>query len=123
MQGRSRSTVVARRTWPSKNTRTLALKGTAVFLLLVFATVSLHGNWLIALFWVGGGVGIWILADAVRRRRERTSLLREVELMDDEAFLRYAADLLRAQGYVAHKAIRPVDRRVDLLLTRGRESV
>jgi restriction system protein len=124
MKGRARSTTIVapRKTWRDKNGRTLVIKGTAAFLLLVFTTIFLHGNWPIALLWVGGGAGLWGLSELVRRRRERAEVLRDVEAMNDEEFRRYAADLLRAQGYVAHRATGPEGQRVDFLLTRGRAS-
>jgi HJR/Mrr/RecB family endonuclease len=42
--------------------------------------------------------------------------------MSDEEFRRYAADLLRAQGYMAHRATGLEGQRVDFLLARGRAS-
>ncbi|MBI3302502.1 MAG: restriction endonuclease [Deltaproteobacteria bacterium] len=125
MQERSRSkTVVApRKAWLGKNTRALIIKGTAAFLLLVFATISLHGNWPVALLWVSSGVGLWGVCEALRQRRERASILKEVDAMTEGVFRRYAADLLRAQGYTVHEAGRSVEPRVDLLLTRGRETI
>jgi len=124
MQERARSTTIVapRKTWRDKNGRTLVIKVTAAFLVLVFATISLHGNWPIALLWVGGGAGLWGLSDLLRRRRERAEILRDVEAMNDEEFRRYAADLLHAQGYVAHPATGPEGQRVDFLLTQGRAS-
>src|SRR2546422_5918330 len=109
MKERVRSTTIVapRRAWRDRTGRALVIKGTAAFLLLVFATIFLHGNWPMALLWVGGGVGLWGLCDLLRRRRERTEVLRDVEAMSDEEFRRYAADLLRAQGYVAHRATGP----------------
>ena len=122
MQERSRSTTVVkpRKVWVGRNTRPLIIRGTAVFLLLVFTTVSLHGNWPVVLLWVSGGTGLWGLLAALRRRRERALILQDVEAMTDEGFLRYAADLLRAQGYTVPPVGRSADARVDLLLTRGR---
>jgi restriction system protein len=75
-----------------------------------------------ALLWVGGGAWLWGLSDLAWRRRERAEILRDVEAMRDEEFRRYAADLLRAQGYVAHWATGPDGQRVDFLLIRGRTS-
>ena len=124
MQERARSTtlVAPRKTWKERTGRVLVLKGTAAFLLLVFATIFLHGNWPVALLWVGGGSGLWGLSELIQRRRERADMLSDVEAMSDEEFRRYAADLLRAQGYVAHRATGPEGQRVDFLLTRGRAS-
>lgn len=125
MQERTRSTTIIapRKRWRDRSGRTLIIKGTAVFLVLVFATISLHGNWPIALLWVGSGVGLWGLSDLLRRRRERAEILKDVEAMSDEEFRRYAADLLRAQSYGAHRATGPEGRRVDFLLTQGRTSL
>lgn len=106
---------------PGQSVRTWVVKGTATLLLLVFATVFLHGNWPVALFWVSSGIGLWGLLDIVRRQRERAAILQDVEAMPDGAFLRYAADLLRAQGYGVHTAGRAPEPRVDLLLTQGKD--
>jgi hypothetical protein len=106
--------------WVGRNTRPLIIKGTAAFLLLVFATVSLHGNWPVALLWVSGGTGLWGLCATLQRRRERALILQDVEAMTDAEFLRYAADLLRAQGYTVHQVGRSAE---DLLLARGRENL
>jgi restriction system protein len=124
MQERTRSTTIVapRKRWRDRSGRTLIIRGTAAFLVLVFATISLHGNWPVALLWVGSGVGLWGLSDLLRRRRERAEILKDVEAMSDEEFRRYAADLLRAQGYVAHGATGLEGQRVDLLLARGRAS-
>jgi len=125
MKERVRSTTIVapRRTWRDRTGRVLVLKGTAAFLLLVFATIFLHGNWPMALLWVGGGAGLWGLADLLRRRRERAEILKDVEAMNAEEFRRYAADLLRGQGYVVNRNARPTEgQRADLLLTRGRMS-
>lgn len=124
MQDRARSTtlVAPRKTWRDRSCRTLIIKGTAVFLVFVFATISLHGNWPMALLWVGGGIGLWGLSELVRRRRQRAEILRDVEAMSDEGFRRHAVDLLRAQGYMAHRATGLEGQRIDLLLARGRAS-
>ncbi len=125
MQERSRSTTMVkpRKAWVGRNTRPLIIRGTAAFLLLVFTTISLHGNWPVVLLWVSGGTGLWGLLAALRRRRERALILQDVEAMTDEGFLRYAADLLRAQGYTVHPVGRSADARADLLLTRGRANL
>ena len=124
MQVRARSTTIVapRKVWRDKTLRTLLIKGTAAFLLLVFATIFLHGNWPAALLWVGGGIGLWGLSDIVRQRRERAAILQDVEAMSAEEFLRYVADLLRSQGYVVHQATGPGSQRIAFLLTRGRAS-
>jgi len=103
----------------NRSARTLLLRGTAVFLLLVFATIFLHGNWPMASIWVSGGVGVWALFEERRRRRERVEILSEVEAMSEEHFQRYAADLLRIQGYIVLKTAGPGSRHIDFLLTRG----
>lgn len=117
----SRIVVAPRTARSSKNAYTWVIKGTATLLLLVLATVFLHGNWPVALLWVSGGIGLWGLLDTLRRQRERAAILQDVEAMPDGAFLRYAADLLRAQGYGVHAVGRAPEPRVDLLLTQGRE--
>jgi len=120
---RSTTIVAPRRAWRDRTGRALVIKGTSAFLLVVFATILLHGNWPLALLWIGGGAGLWGVADLRRRRRERTEILKDVEAMSDEEFRRYAADLLRAQGYVVNRNAWPAEgQRADLLLTRGRMS-
>lgn len=104
----------------NRSARTLLLRGTAVFLLLVFATIFLHGNWPVALVWVSGGVGVWALFEERRRRRERAEMLSEVEAMGEEHFQHYVADLLRTQGYIVLKTAGPGSRHIDFLLTRGK---
>ena len=119
---RSTTIVAPRRAWRDRAGRALVIKGTSAFLLLVFATILLHGNWPMALLWIGGGAGLWGVAD-LRRRRERAEILKEVEAMSDEEFRRYAADLLRAQGYVVNRNAWPAEApQAGLLLTRGRMS-
>ena len=124
MQKPARLTITARKTSTGNNaTRVLVMKGTAVLLLFVLATILLHGNWLAALTWMSGGLGLWVLWSAAQHRHQRATILSEVDAMPAEEFLPYAADLLRAQGYLVQKAGRPLDHRVDLLLTRGKESL
>src|SRR3979411_2180639 len=96
---RSTTLVAPRRRWRDRTGRVRLIKGTAAFLLLVFATIFLHGNWPMALLWVGGGAGLWWLSNLLQRQRERTEILKDVEAMNDEEFRRYATDLLRTQGY------------------------
>jgi hypothetical protein len=125
MNERVRSTILVapRRMWRDRTGRALVLKGTAAFLLLVFATIILHGNWPMALLWVGSGSGLWGVSALLRRKRERAEILGEVEAMSDVEFRQYAADLLRAQGYVVNRHISAIEeQRADLLLTRGRSS-
>src|SRR5204862_2387264 len=83
-------------------------------------TLCLHGKCPVFLQWVSGGTGRLGLLAALRRRRERSLIFQDVEAMTDGGFLRYSADLLRAQGYTVHPVGRSADARVDLLLTRGR---
>jgi hypothetical protein len=123
MKDRTSSTVVtSRKTWERKNLRAAMFRGTAALLLFVFVTISLHGNWLVALVWVVGGLALWGAYGALQQRNERAEVLREVDAMTAERFLPYAADLLRAQGYTVHKVGYAVEPRVDLLLTRGRDN-
>lgn len=123
MQKPARLTVTASKTRTGKNpTRVLVMKGTAALLLFVFATILLHGNWPVALTWMSGGLGLWVLWSAGQHRRKRAAILSEVDVMTTEEFSRYVADLLRAQGYIVQKVSRPLDHRTDLLLARGRES-
>jgi len=124
MNERAHSTIImaSRKGWRDRTARTLIVKGTAAFLLLVFATILLHGNWPAALLWVSGGLGLWGLSEIVRQSRGRAEILGDVEAMSEEQFLVYAADLLRTQGYVIHKAVRSDNLHIDLLLNRGRMS-
>src|SRR5215510_2187061 len=120
MKERVRSTTIVtpRRRWRDRPGRVLVLKGTAAFLLLVFATILLHGNWPLALLWVGGAAGVWGVSDLLRRQRERAEILKEVEAMSDAEFRRYAADLLCAQGYIVNRNTWSIEeRRATLLLT------
>lgn len=125
MRDRAHSTIIVtpRKGWRDRTARTLIVKSTAAFLLLVFATILLHGNWPIALLWVSGGVGLWGLCEIVQQRRERAEILTGVDTMNDEKFLQYAADLLRVQGYAVHKAVQSRNPRIDLLLNRGKAGV
>lgn len=104
--------------------RTVTLKVTAALLLVAFTTVVFHGNWVLAVTLIGGGIGVWKLYEEQGRYRQRLSLLREMEARNEGEFLRSMTDLLRAQGYGILNA-RPADhRRANLLLMmRGEESV
>jgi restriction system protein len=104
----------------NRSVRTLLLRGTAVFLLLVFATIFLHGNWPVALLWVSGGVGLWALFEERKRQRDRADMLSAVEAMGEDQFQSYTADLLRAQGYGVLKTAGLGSRHIDFLLTRGK---
>jgi len=121
MKERARSTIIMspRKGWRERTVRTLIIKGTAAFLLLVFATIFLHGNWPVALLWVSVGIGLWGLSEVIRQRRERMEILADVDAMSEEEFLRYATDLLRTQGYSVHKTVRSGAPYIDLLLNRG----
>lgn len=124
MQPRTRSPVTLHRTWTDKRgLRPLIMKGTAALVLFVFTTVILHGNWPLVMTWMSGGLGLWVLWDVVQRRRIRMAVLTEADSANAEAFVHYVADLLQTQGYVVQKPTRPLDRRIDLLLTRGKEHI
>lgn len=124
MHQRARSPVTLHRAWTEKRSlRPWLKKGTAALLLFVFTTVILHGNWPVALTWMSGGLGLWVLWDVIQRRRGRAAVLQEADTANAEAFVHYAAALLGAQGYVVQKPTRPLDHRVDLLLMRGKEHV
>ena len=104
-----------------KTTRTRLIKGTAICLLFVFATSALQGNWVSALVWISGGLGIWIVWQSHTRRRERSERLHELDAMTDAEFSRHAADLLRAQGYEVAPLARSSPPGTDFLLVRGAE--
>lgn len=107
-----------------KGVRVVTLKVTAALVLVAFTTVVLHGNWVLAVVLIGGGIGTWKLYEEQRRRRQRLSLLQEMETRSEGEFLRSVTDLLRAQGYGILKARQADTRRADLLLMmRGDESV
>jgi Restriction endonuclease len=107
-----------------KSVRTFTLRATAALVLVAFTTVVLHGNWLLAVVLIGGGVGVWKLYEEQDRRRQCLDLLHETEAQSEEEFLRTVTDLLRTQGYGILKARQADHRRADLLLmTRGDESV
>lgn len=122
MRERSHPKVVGQHLWLRKSTRAFALKVTAAFLLLIFVTVALHGNWELALLLIGGGTGAWHLLEAARLRYQSTVLLQDFATMRESEALHYVADLLRSQGYGVLKAGQSDDRRVDLLLMKGEES-
>lgn len=122
MQDRSPSKVIHQRPWQKTSIRAVTLKVTAVLVLVAFTTVVLHGNWFLALVLIGGGVGTWQLYEEQQRRRQRLSLLQNMEGMNEGEFLRYITGMLRSQGYGVLKARHADDRLAALLLTRGDES-
>jgi restriction system protein len=106
--------------WQGK--KTLAMKMTAVFLLVVFLTVSLHGNWRLALMLLSACAGLWWLKTLWRRYGAREEILADVDAMSVEEFLRYAGELLRAQGYSVAMRGKRSGPAADLLLSRGKEN-
>ena len=121
MQEPSRAVELSHKVRSGKTTRARLIKGTAICLLFVFATSALQGNWVSALVWIGGGLGIWIVWQSYTRRRERSERLHELDTMTDAEFSRYAADLLRAQGYEVAPLARSSPPGTDFLLVRGTE--
>jgi restriction system protein len=121
MQEPSRAVELSHKVRPGKTTRSRLIKGTAIFLLFVFATSALQGNWVSALVWMGGGLGIWIVWKSYSRQRERSERLHELDTMADAEFSRHAADLLQAQGYEVTPLVRSSPPGTDFLLTRGAE--
>ncbi len=116
--------IIDQRLRQKKRVRGLTFKVTAALVLVAFTTVVFHGNWFLAVVLIGGGLGAWELYEEQDRRRQRLSLLRDLETRSEEDFLRYVTDLLRAQGYGILKARQAENRRADLLLmTRGAESI
>jgi hypothetical protein len=114
--------IITQRPWQKKDTRAVTLKVTAVLVLVAFTTVVLHGNWMLAVGLIGGGVGIWQLYEEQQRRRQHLMLLQNLEAMSEGEFLRYITELLRAQGYGVLKARQADAWRADLLLMRSDES-
>ena len=101
----------------------LSFRAVAGALLLVFVTMALHGNWLLALTLICGGLGVWQFAEALQRRREREVVLRDVVTQADSEFLRFAADLLRTQGYGVLKTGQLDDNQGSLLVMYRDESL
>jgi len=114
--------IITQRPWQRKDTRVVTLKVTAVLVLVAFTTVVLHGNWVLALMFIGGGVGTWQLYEEQQRRRQHLSLLQNLEGMNEGEFFHYITGMLRSQGYGVLKAQHADDRLAALLLTRGDES-
>jgi hypothetical protein len=116
--------IIDQRLRQKKSVRGLTFKVTTALVLVAFTTVVFHGNWFLAVVLIGGGLGAWELYEEQDRRRQRLSLLLDLETRSEEDFLRYVTDLLRAQGYGILKARQAEHRRADLLvMTRGAESV
>ena len=101
----------------------LSFRAVAGVLLLIFATMALHGNWLLALMLICGGLGVWQFAEALQCRRDREIVLQDVVTQTDHEFLRFAADLLRTQGYGVLKTGQPDDSQGNLLVMYGDESL
>jgi HJR/Mrr/RecB family endonuclease len=101
----------------------LSFRAIAGVLLLVFVTMALHGNWLLALALISSGLGVWKLSEALQRRGAREIVLQDVEALADSEFLRFVTDLLRAQGYGVLKASQPNDIQGNLLVIHGDESL
>ena len=134
MQDSSRQPVEVHKLRRPRRTRALFVKGTALFLLIVFGVTHVYQylgpN---ALVWLAGGVGLWLLfrgrrsaSGAERARRGRVSgashpeLAAEIDNLDVAEFVRRAADVLRAQGYDVQPQAGPP---AALVLTRGNERV
>ncbi|MGE0821104.1 MAG: restriction endonuclease [Candidatus Binatia bacterium] len=94
----------------------------ATLVLVVFATLVLHGNWLLACLLTAGGLGIWQVTEGVRLCRRRQLMLRDADAMSDEEFRLYIVDLLRAQGYGALPTNIQGDHQRDLYVVYGAES-
>ena len=122
MKVKSPAKVVHRESWVHKPLRGGVLKVTAVFVLLVFTTMVLHGNWRLAGVLIAGGFCLWLVVESIQERRWRAVLLRHVETMEEEEFLRFMTELLRSQGYGVLKASQAVTSGIDLLTMRGEDN-
>lgn len=132
MQGSSRQPVEVHKLRRPRRTRVLFVKGTALFLLIVFGvTHSYQYLGPDAFVWLAGGVGLWLLfgrrraASGAKRPRRGGSfgashpeLAAEIDNLDGGEFVRRAQDVLRAQGYDVQPQEGPPP---ALLLTRGEE--
>lgn len=117
--------------------RKLLVKGTALFLLIVFGVTHIYQylgpN---AVIWLLGGVGVWLLFGSLLRRspgrgkRPRrsessdafhTDLAVEIDKMDIAEFVRQAVKVLQAQGYDVQPQAEPAMPVGALLLRRGDE--
>ncbi len=122
MLERARSIVIVQK--PSLRKRhSLSFRAIAGVVLLAFVTLVLHGNGVVALVLVGGGLGVWQLWAAWQRRRGRESVWEDIAVLTDSEFLRYTADLLRAQGYGVLKIGQADDAYGNLLLMHGEHSL
>jgi hypothetical protein len=101
--------------------RSLLFKGTAVLVLVAFAALVLHGNGLLALLLVGGGLGLWRLTVLEQLHQRQKLMLHDVDTMSDEGFRAYTADLLRVQGYGMLSAPPREDDPRDLQVLYGNE--
>jgi len=99
------------------------MKSTAVFLLVVFVTASLHGNWRVALLLLCASAGAWWFANLWRRYADREETLSEVDNMSDEEFVRYVRELLHVQGFSVLTLGRRHCPQADLLLSQGKENI
>lgn len=102
--------------------RALLLKVTAAFLLVIFLTVSLHGNWRLAIGLLGACAGLWWLRNVWRHYSEREEILADVDAMSAEKFLHYIGELLRVQGFSVSTRGKRGSPPADLLLSRGKEN-
>jgi len=108
-----------RKRWQGK--KTLVMKMTAVFLLVVFVTISLHGNWRLALVLLCACAGLWWIMGVWRHYRTREDILADVDAMSVEEFRRYVIELLRVQGYLVSARGKRNGPPADLLVSRGKE--
>ena len=97
------------------------MKITAVLLLAVFVTVSLHGNWRVALLLLCAGAGMWWLKSLWRRYSDREETLVNVDDMSVEEFSRYVRELLQAQGYSVFALGKRKGPSADLFFSLGKE--
>ena len=111
----------ASRRWQRK--KSLLMKSTAVLLLVVFITVSLHGNWRVALLLLCVGAGLWWVKNLWRRYNDREETLVDVDAMSTEEFVRYVRELLLAQGYSVLTIGKKQGPPADLLLSLGKEHI
>jgi hypothetical protein len=109
--------------WKRIERKTVGLKITAAFVLLTFLTMLFHGNWFLVLLLIGLGVGFWQFNESWQRYCQRADVLEDVQLMTSAEFARYAAELLRAQGYSILSHGLSSHPQADLLLVRGKEYI
>jgi restriction system protein len=121
MQNPLRPTIITTAPRRRQEKKVLMMKVTAAFLLVVFLTVSLHGNWRLALGLLCACVALWWLRNVWRHYYEREEILADVDAMSAEEFLRYIGELLRVQGYSVSTRGKRGGPPADLLLSRGKE--